>query len=295
MSITSTKRKIYECTGAQLARPITNIQHCIYIYYTHSQVYKYFILTDCIDSKSTRIQRKSNSFVLTCVLNCVNHDLHVWMPSYHVWSSFVSRALPQFLNHEPPWPQQLLLPDVSMVPHLGHVELISVVVCAGSHVEDRSKKQRSKLVKVIASKLLHIIRYTSSSLNLRLQAPTRANHMWSTACCRHSHSSCTKHRQEHNAGFLDLAAPEARPRFGWNDVWHDDSCSDYSSGYEISFRNGSAWQIFTSGKRGGWCCGWCAHRPWYWSKRTGKHVSFFLSLNLTTQPRKESVWTILHS
>ena len=66
----------------------------------------------------------------TAILDC-GRALHVLMPSYHVWSRFVLPAPPQFLNQEPPWPQQLLLSDFPMVPHLGHTELAIVVVMAG--------------------------------------------------------------------------------------------------------------------------------------------------------------------
>ena len=57
--------------------------------------------------------------------------LQVWMPSYHVWWRFVLTVPPQFLNQEPPRPQQLIFPDLAMVPHLGHAESAIVVVPAG--------------------------------------------------------------------------------------------------------------------------------------------------------------------
>jgi hypothetical protein len=40
-------------------------------------------------------------------------------------------ALPHFLNQEPPRPQQLLLRDFAMVPHLGQTELMVLVVTVG--------------------------------------------------------------------------------------------------------------------------------------------------------------------
>jgi len=41
-------------------------------------------------------------------------------------------ARPQFLNQEPPRPQQLIFPDFEMVLHLRHTELMMVdVVVAG--------------------------------------------------------------------------------------------------------------------------------------------------------------------
>ena len=55
----------------------------------------------------------------------------VWMPSRHVCCTFALPVPPQFPNQEPPRPQQLSLPDLSMVPHLGHTEQ-RVVVVAGT-------------------------------------------------------------------------------------------------------------------------------------------------------------------
>ena len=63
------------------------------------------------------------------VLDC-DRALQAWMPSYHVRSTSALPALPQFLNQEPPRPQQLVLPDFLIVPHLGHTELAMVVVAA---------------------------------------------------------------------------------------------------------------------------------------------------------------------
>ena len=56
--------------------------------------------------------------------------LQTWIPSYHVCRTLPLSARPQFLNQEPPRPQQLLLPDFPMMPHLGHTELMVVVVTA---------------------------------------------------------------------------------------------------------------------------------------------------------------------
>ena len=75
------------------------------------------------------------------VLNCAR-DLQALMPSRHVWSSFALPALPHFLNHEPPTPQQLIFPDRPMVPHLGHVELAVVVVRAGVCVRELVKQTK---------------------------------------------------------------------------------------------------------------------------------------------------------
>ena len=69
----------------------------------------------------------------TAVLDC-DGALQAWIPSYHVCWSFALPTLPQFLNQEPPIPQQLILPDLLMVPHLGHAETVIVVVSAGVFV-----------------------------------------------------------------------------------------------------------------------------------------------------------------
>ena len=50
--------------------------------------------------------------------------LQAWMPSAHVWSKFLSPTSPQFLNQAPPREQQLGVPDLLIVPHLGHLLLL---------------------------------------------------------------------------------------------------------------------------------------------------------------------------
>ena len=67
----------------------------------------------------------------TPVWDCIPRVLQTLMPSYHVCPKFELPALPQFRNQEPSRPQQLVLPDFSMAPHLRHTELIIVVVTAG--------------------------------------------------------------------------------------------------------------------------------------------------------------------
>ena len=60
--------------------------------------------------------------------------LQACMPSCHVCWSLVFPAPPQVLNQEPPRPQQLALPDFTMVPHLGHSKPMVVFradVCMG--------------------------------------------------------------------------------------------------------------------------------------------------------------------
>ena len=54
------------------------------------------------------------------------------MPSYHVCPRSAFPALTHFPNQEPPRLQQLRFPDFWMMPHLGHTELISVVVTAAA-------------------------------------------------------------------------------------------------------------------------------------------------------------------
>ena len=66
-------------------------------------------------------------------LDC-DHILQTWMPSRHVCSTFALPAPPQFLNHEPPRPQQLFFPDFEMIPHLRHAVLRFVVVTPGVHM-----------------------------------------------------------------------------------------------------------------------------------------------------------------
>ena len=54
--------------------------------------------------------------------------LHVFTPSIHVWPNFSLTLLAQLPNHVPPRPQQLDLPVLSMVPHLGHTAAARVVI-----------------------------------------------------------------------------------------------------------------------------------------------------------------------
>ena len=60
--------------------------------------------------------------------------LQASMPSYHVWRYFLLPPLPQFLNQEPPRPQQLALPDFSMTPHLWHMNPLGIVVAVAVSV-----------------------------------------------------------------------------------------------------------------------------------------------------------------
>ena len=69
------------------------------------------------------------------VLDC-DGALQAWIPSYHVWWSFALPELPQFLNQEPPRPQQLRLSDLPMVAHAGHAGMIVAVVSVVSVIAD---------------------------------------------------------------------------------------------------------------------------------------------------------------
>ena len=64
------------------------------------------------------------------IFSCVRAS-QAWKPSCHVCSRFVLPGLPHLLNQEPPRPQQLLLPDFPMIPHLGHTTLMVVLARAG--------------------------------------------------------------------------------------------------------------------------------------------------------------------
>ena len=69
---------------------------------------------------------KSCSCSPTATWNC--RALQLAIPSYHVWAKFAFSAFPQLPNQEPPWAQQLNLPDFLMMPHAGQTGLIDVVV-----------------------------------------------------------------------------------------------------------------------------------------------------------------------
>ena len=76
------------------------------------------------------------------------------MPLYHVCSSLALPALPQFPNQEPPRPQQLAFPDLAIVPHLGHKELVmAVVVVVATSVYKCGHRSKHKM-KVIKRSLL---------------------------------------------------------------------------------------------------------------------------------------------
>ena len=73
--------------------------------------------------------------------------LQARMPSYHVWSSLPLPVLPHFPNQEPLRPQQLIFPGLAKMPHLGHTELMVVVVAVGVYVvigQSTKKKTRKQ-------------------------------------------------------------------------------------------------------------------------------------------------------
>ena len=96
--------------------------------------------------------------------------LHAWIPSYHLCSSFALPAAPQLPNQEPPRPQQLILPDFLIIPHLEHKELTLVVVAAGVYAWELVKYTQEG-VRTKRKIYIHILP------NLRLQAPTPSSHL----------------------------------------------------------------------------------------------------------------------
>ena len=58
------------------------------------------------------------------------------MPSIHLCSIFLFPAPPQFLNQEPPGAQQLTRPDLSNVPHFGHVIILTIIVVMAGVLTD---------------------------------------------------------------------------------------------------------------------------------------------------------------
>ena len=58
--------------------------------------------------------------VMVTAPSAVEMPSHAARPSIHVCSKFDSSGSPHFLNQAPPRAQQLRLPVLAMVPHLGH-------------------------------------------------------------------------------------------------------------------------------------------------------------------------------
>ena len=91
------------------------------------------------------------------VFNCVR-VLQASKPSYHLCSTLLLSALPQFPNQEPPRPQQLLLPDLPMMPHLGHTGTMAVSLAAVVYIcEDQSRKINKAFIGCYLIVYLHFI------------------------------------------------------------------------------------------------------------------------------------------
>ena len=56
-----------------------------------------------------------------------NLPLHALVPSSQLWSTSLSSAPPQLPNQAPPGAQQLTLPDLGNVPHVGQVLVTEIV------------------------------------------------------------------------------------------------------------------------------------------------------------------------
>ena len=79
--------------------------------------------------KVSRNQQPIGLHMHVFTLNCpISLRLQASLPSNHVWSNFESPGSPHWLNQAPPGAQQLSLPDLLKMPHLGHTSLIAVVV-----------------------------------------------------------------------------------------------------------------------------------------------------------------------
>jgi len=76
----------------------------------------------------------------TTARNCA---LQTPMPSCHVCLNCPFAALPHFPNQEPPWPQQLALPDLLIIPQAGQTELAVVVTTTGNNMWEMIKSKNS--------------------------------------------------------------------------------------------------------------------------------------------------------
>ena len=96
------------------------------------------------------------------------------MPSDHVCRSLVLLEPPQLLNQEPPRPQQLLFPDFGMVPHLGHTEVMVVVVAGDGFYADIDQTQKKNKNAITFTECRGGLQHVKV-LDLRLQASTPSN------------------------------------------------------------------------------------------------------------------------
>ena len=76
-----------------------------------------------------------------------NLRLQACTPSDHLWSVFLFTAAPHFLYQAPPGAQQLVLPDFSNAPHLGHVIsllefMANILVLTGVVIDARTISSR---------------------------------------------------------------------------------------------------------------------------------------------------------
>ena len=83
-------------------------------------------------------------------------------------------AAPQFPNQEPPRAQQLSLPDLLMVTHVRHSDVMAVAVIAAVCVENNTEQNRNTLPKPLPCVNKHV-----SILDLHLQASTPSSQLWS--------------------------------------------------------------------------------------------------------------------
>ena len=159
-------------------------------------------------------------------LDC-DRALQAWMPSYHVCPKFELPALPQFRNQEPPRPQQLVLPDFSMAPHLRHTELIIVVVTAGgvgigkqqththtnthTHTHTRARAKVVGICSVRASIYLHIPAFGLTFAGLHALKPPVVD-ISVTGTPTVLIPSTARSATTNSAGFQELSTLWARPR-----------------------------------------------------------------------------------
>ena len=137
---------------------------------------------DFIMSISLEARLRFSSAGFTCdrprpSLDCSSDALQAWMPSYHVWSCFALPGLPQCLNQEPPRLQQLRLPNLPMVPHLGHPLIVVVVLAAVIYMMMIGHACNSKKAGIITVQCKWQGIYIPLNWNLRLQASTPSNHL----------------------------------------------------------------------------------------------------------------------
>ena len=164
------------------------------------------------------------------VLDCDCGRLQEWMPSDHVWWRFALPSLPQFLNQEPPRPQQLIWPELSMMPHLEHMELMLVVTAAEVHMwslvegTKNTNTLSNSLFSVVSMVMyLHAINIELTFAGLHTLKPRLLNVSVvgsSTLLVPSTARSATTD----SAGFLERAALETRHRIRdrWGNCWRAD-------------------------------------------------------------------------